>query len=75
MGDQQEERVGPTAMGEQLGACRDRIEELAELLQDERSRRDQLVVAARDEQGLSYGRIARYAGLTKSRVIAILAAN
>lgn len=58
-----------------LGSCRDRLDELEEQTSQERQRRDALVVQAREDDELSYKQIADAAGISKARVMAILAAN
>lgn len=65
----------PATIATRLSSCRDRIDELQEQLAQERQRRDQLVVDAHDDEGIGYKTIARLAGISKSRVIAILAAH
>lgn len=65
----------PATIAARLGSCRDRLDELQEQLDQERHRRDQLVVEARDDEAMGYKTIARLAGISKSRVIAILAAH
>lgn len=60
-------------MTTQLRAAADECEELEELLNIARDRRNEIIGAAHDDEGMSYGDIARYARLSRARVIAIMA--
>lgn len=64
--------IGPTPAGRRIRAAADVYEELREGLEMAKERRDEAIVRARDEDGLSYNDLARYGRLSKSRVIAIL---
>lgn len=65
--------AAPPAVVSRLAAAADEVEELAEALVLARSRRDDLIVAALDEGGLSYQQIARCTKLSRARIIAIIA--
>lgn len=60
---------------DRLGACTDRIDELLEQLHDERTRRNQLIVAAHDNEGAGLKTIARWAKVSKALVNSVLSAN
>jgi hypothetical protein len=64
--------VGPTTHSERIRAAADRVEEAREALELAKERRDAAIIDGRDTAGLGYNLLARYARLSKSRVIAIL---
>jgi hypothetical protein len=55
-----------------LQAAADDVEELQEALELARRRRDELIVAAHDDAGMSYGSIATATRLSRARIIAII---
>jgi hypothetical protein len=57
-----------------LRAAANTVEELEEQLRIERDRRNELIVAAIDDEGMTYGQVAQHTRLSRARVIAIIAA-
>lgn len=59
---------------QRLRAAADEVEELEEALRLARDRRDELIAAGHDDEGLTYGQLMKHTRLSRARIIAILAA-
>lgn len=66
--------IGPSPYTLRLRAAADTVEELEEQLRIARDRRDELIVRGYDDEGMTYGHIARHTRLSRARIIAIIAA-
>lgn len=55
-----------------LHAAADDCEELEEALRIAKSRRNELIAEAHDEQAMTYGQLARHTRLSRARIIAII---
>lgn len=64
-----------TAVESKLRHAADTCEELEEQLSIEKTRRNELIATAFDDEGLTYGAIARQTRLSRARVIAIIAST
>lgn len=66
--------IGPTAFTARLRASADTCEELEEQLRIAKDRRNELIVRGYDDEGMTYGHIAKQTRLSRARIIAIIAA-
>ena len=61
-----------TNLTTRLRAAADNCEEIEEELRIARDRRNELIAQGRDDEGLTYGQIARHTRLSRARIIAII---